>query len=189
MNPARVATSGITDEPIFSIRPFDRVADLSAINGLDTSYTTDTSYEVVADGDALRLELVLLAASRPGRFGIDPDEPRCDEGWVAVENGQIIGFIATRFAPWNRRLVIWHFYVDRSQRGRGVGRTLLDQALAAGRATGALTAWVETNNQNVPGIAAYRRLGFALVGFDQTHYLGTSAADQFAIFLSRPLDI
>jgi ribosomal protein S18 acetylase RimI-like enzyme len=52
---------------------------------------------------------------------------------------------------------------------------------------GAINLWLETSNLNVPGIRAYRRLGFELCGADATLYLGTPAASEQALFFARPL--
>ena len=171
----------------WTIRAIDRQADAAAIHGLDTSYTTDALYEVTADGDSLRLRSV-GTASRKGQFPINLDQPPWDQGFVAVADGAVRGFIATRFEAWNRRLTIWHFYVDAAYRGRGIGRSLMEQAIEAGQQLGAGAAWVETSNVNVPGIDAYRRLGFSICGFDLTLYDGTPSAGQFAIFMARPLE-
>jgi len=170
----------------WTIREIDRQADAAAVRGLDTSYTTDAVYEVTADGDSLRLQPV-RTASRKGHFPIDLDQPPWNQGFVAIEEGAVRGFVATRFEAWNRRLTVWHFYVDAAHRRRGIGRSLLEQAIKAGRRLGAGAAWVETSNRNVPGIDAYRRLGFSLCGFDLTLYDGTPSAGQFAVYLSRPL--
>jgi len=81
--------------------------------------------------------------------------------------------MACGYNQWNKRLVIWHFYVDRAERRKGFGRQLMDCALSAGRQWGARTAWAETSNVNYPGVIAYQRLGFKLCGFDATLYQGT----------------
>jgi ribosomal protein S18 acetylase RimI-like enzyme len=106
---------------------------------------------------------------------------------VAIQNDLVAGFIATAFQEWNRRLIIWHFYVDRSYRKHGIGRLLLDHAMGSGVETGAITAWVETSNLNYPGVQAYCRLGFTIVGLDLTLYSGTLSRNEFAIFLGRTI--
>jgi ribosomal protein S18 acetylase RimI-like enzyme len=170
----------------WTIREVDRAADAPAVLQLDTSYTTELVYEVTAERDSLLLGTRPTPA-RMGRFPIDLERPPWDQGYVAVEEGVVRGFIATRLEAWNHRLAIWHFYVDREHRRRGIGRALMGQALAAGRQSGVLTAWVETSNVNVPGIEAYRHLGFSICGFDLTLYHGTPSEGQFAVYLSLPL--
>jgi ribosomal protein S18 acetylase RimI-like enzyme len=168
------------------IRKFDRAADAVAVGQLDTSYTTELVYAVTAERDSLRLGLTPTPV-RTDRFPIDLDQPRWEHGYVAVEDGAVRGFIATRFEAWNRRLAIWHFYVDSGHRRRGIGRALMEQALEDGCLLAATMAWVETSNVNGPGIDAYRRLGFSICGFDLTLYNGTPSDGQFAVYLSQRL--
>jgi ribosomal protein S18 acetylase RimI-like enzyme len=77
--------------------------------------------------------------------------------------------------------------VDAARRRRGIGRQLLETALAPAREAGARTAWVETSNLNLPGVRAYERLGFQLCGLDTSLYVGTAAEGEVALFLSRTL--
>ncbi|HEX4146323.1 MAG TPA: GNAT family N-acetyltransferase [Pirellulales bacterium] len=170
----------------WTIREIDRATDAAAVQRLDTSFMTEAVYEVT--GERGRLQLGLIAVpTRQGRFAIDLDQPPWDQGFVAVEDGAVRGLVATRLEAWNGRLAIWHFYVDAAHRRRGIGRDLLEQALAAGCRSGARTAWAETGNDNAPGIEAYRRLGFSICGFDLTLYDGTASQGKFAIFLARTL--
>jgi len=106
-----------------------------------------------------------------------------DRGWLAEVGQKATGFIATAYEPWNRRTVIWHFYVSPEYRRRGLGRRLLDVALSDGVSRGAVSAWLETSNLNVPGIDAYRRFGFELCGVDVSLYEGTEAEGEVALFL------
>jgi ribosomal protein S18 acetylase RimI-like enzyme len=160
----------------------------AALARLDTSFTTDRRYEARREGDALLLAPSPLDAPRTKRFPLDLVVDDDLDGIVALLDGGARGLIATTYEAWNRRLTIRHFYVDRPVRGRGAGRRLLDAALARGRGQGAITAWVETSDLNAPGIAAYRRLGFEVCGFDASLYRGTAAEDELAVFLARPLD-
>jgi ribosomal protein S18 acetylase RimI-like enzyme len=107
-------------------------------------------------------------------------------GLVAVDEAdRVIGFVAAEFRAWNRRLVLWHLYVDRAARGKGVARRLVDAIQAQAERAGALHIWLETSNLNVPGVKAYAQLGFHVSGLDSTLYDGTSAQGEFALFLSR----
>ena len=108
-----------------------------------------------------------------------------EHGKVAVLDGEVRGFIAWALAAWNRRMSIWHFYIDTPYRRRGGGRVLMDAALQWARSAGAVTAWIETSQANAPGIAAYQRLGFEMCGFDTTLYRGSAGPDEVAVFLSR----
>jgi ribosomal protein S18 acetylase RimI-like enzyme len=175
---------------VISIREARLPDDAAAIEAIDTSFVTDVVFDVEATGDGFGLRERGLAAPLTKRFPLD-DLRRDDRPWshacVAEEGATCVGFAAAGFEPWNRRLVLWHLYVQPSARGRGIGRRLVDRIAALGAELGARHIWLETTNLNAPGIAAYRALGFALTGLDTTLYDGTPAEGEVALFFSRPV--
>lgn len=60
--------------------------------------------------------------------------------------------------------------VHPEQRGRGLGRTLLTEALAQARAQGAQVAWLEVRPSNGPARALYASFGFKEVGLRPGYY-------------------
>jgi ribosomal protein S18 acetylase RimI-like enzyme len=141
-------------------------------------------------GDAIRLTLRALPAPLTKRFPLDdlesPDRPY-DHAWAAWDGERCVGFAASSYEAWNRRLTLWHLYVDPSHRRRGIGRQLLKSVESHAAAHGARHLWLETSSLNAPGVATYRALGFALTGADLTLYDGTPAEGEAALFFSRPL--
>ena len=114
--------------------------DAQAVMELDTSFVTERVFGVRWEED----NLILAASKIPDepiekRFSLKLDRESWDRGWVAIENEAIVGFIATALHEWNRRLVLWHYYVDRPCRNRGLGRLLLERAIAIGLESGAST--------------------------------------------------
>jgi ribosomal protein S18 acetylase RimI-like enzyme len=158
----------------------------TGLDQLDTSFDTDCMFTVTVEDNKLLLVSVPLTAPRQKSYSIAADSS-WTHGFVAVQGEQLLGFVATRYEEWNRRLVICHFYVARDRRGQGIGRRLMEHAIEQGQGGGAATAWAETSNLNFPGVQAYRRLGFSLCGFDASLYIGTPAEDEVAVFLSRRL--
>lgn len=163
--------------------------DIDAIIALDISYDTDVIFGARFDDGLISLEEVRLDAPITKSFPLndlhDPIMP-WTIGLVAVdEHDRVIGFVAAEFRAWNRRLVLWHLYVDRKARGKGVARRLLDAIQTQAERCGALHIWLETSNLNVPGVKAYGQMGFHVSGLDATLYDGTSAQGEFALFLSR----
>lgn len=112
--------------------------------------------------------------------------PQWDEGFVAVDDDRVIGVALLAFQKWNRREVLWGLFVDAAERRRGTGSALVGVAVERGRSNGARQLWLETQNTNVPAVRAYRAMGFALVGLDQTLYDG-AVADETALFFARSL--
>lgn len=169
----------------WTIREFDARRDADAVIRLDTSYTSDRMYGVRREGDAISLEPRNIETSLSNRFPVDLNADAWAHARVAVLDDEVRGFIAWDLEAWNRRMRVWHFYVDLPYRRRGGGRKLMDAALAWARGASALTAWVETSHLNSPGIDAYRRLGFDVCGFDTTLYRGTSAEGETAVYMAR----
>jgi ribosomal protein S18 acetylase RimI-like enzyme len=173
------------------IRPARLSTDLAAITALDISYDTDVIFAARFDDGRIALEEERLAQPITKSFPLndlsDPIMP-WTIGLVAVtEQDRVIGFVAAEFRAWNRRLVLWHLYVDRRFRGKGVARALVDAVQVQAERADALHIWLETSNLNVPGVKAYGQMGFILSGLDATLYDGTSAQGEFALFLSRPV--
>jgi ribosomal protein S18 acetylase RimI-like enzyme len=170
------------------VRPAILPDDAPAIAAMDTAFHTRQVFRVTASDDAIRFSLSDLDRPRVKRFPLadltDPDRP-WSHGWIATQDERVIGFTAAAFASWNLRLVIWHLYVDQAARGRGIARRLLEPVEAHGAALGARHLWLETSSINVPGVAAYRALGFRLVGADLTLYDGTEAEGETALFFAR----
>lgn len=95
----------------WTVREFDGARDAYAVSRLDTSYTSDQIY-VVRRNEGIVIESRPLVTPRHKRFPIDLEAEAWEHGRVAVLDGVVRGFIAWAFASWNRRVTIWHFYID-----------------------------------------------------------------------------
>src|SRR5690242_12093486 len=103
----------------------DRRRDQAAVEAIDTSFETETVYDVVLG--ARRIDLVerRLAAPRVKVYSMAEafaDWSTWDTGWVAEDSGGcgVCGFAAVEYEPWHARLVLWHLYVAAAQRHRGI---------------------------------------------------------------------
>lgn len=160
--------------------------DASGIAAIDTAVQSTNVLAASAGPQGIVLRSVPQTVTKRFPLGdLDDPERLWDTAWVAADGAQIIGFAAVGFQNWNRRLVLWHFYVDAGRRGQGLGRRLMDAVLDHARTVSARHVWLETSNQNPPGVAAYQALGFSLTGLDLTLYDGTPSEGEFALFLSR----
>jgi GNAT superfamily N-acetyltransferase len=170
----------------------DRVADRPGVAALDTSFETATVFDVVVTPRRIELIERALATPQVKRYPIEEvfaAWASWDIGFVAfvADDERISGFAAVEYESWHRRLVLWHLYVAPDRRRQGIARAMLARVEQHGRDVGALRVWLETSNVNVPGIAAYAGLGYALCGADTTHYEATPAAAESAIYLSKLL--
>ena len=164
--------------------------DRAGVMALDTSFETHSIYEVVTTPRSFELVERPLATPLVKRYPIADAFAHWatwDDGWVALDGTTIVGFAATEYEAWHARLVLWHFYVAPAYRRAGTGRALLAEVEEHGRKLGALRVWLETSNVNVPGIAAYARLGYTLVGGDISMYDDLPYANEKAVFLAKSL--
>jgi len=171
------------------IRPLDKKRDRSAVEAIDTSFETSSVFDVVTTARAIELVERALPAPISKRYSIGEvfaAWARWDHGWVADDDG-VRGFATAEYEAWHQRLNLWFLYIAPAWRRRGVGRALLAEVEAHGRRLGASHVWLETSNVNVPGVAAYERLGYALCGADRTYY-GAYMPGETAIYLTKPLD-
>jgi ribosomal protein S18 acetylase RimI-like enzyme len=171
-----------------AIRELDRATDRRAVESIDTSFETGSVFDVVTTNR--RIELVERELEHPmvKRYSIrEVFAPwaRWDVGWVADEGG-VRGFATVEHEAWHARLVLWFLYIAPTWRRRGIGRALLEQVEAYGRELGASHVWLETSNVNVPGVAAYERLGYELCGADRLYY-GSYMPGETALYLAKML--
>lgn len=174
---------------MIEVRPVRLPGDIDAVEALDAGVETDAVLAAIPGENGF--EFILMGDRVTKRFPLEAvfaEDRRWDTAWVAIEDDAICGFAACAFEPWNRRLVLWHMYVDAPSRRRGVGWRLMEQVQAEANQRGALHIWLETSNRNLPGIEAYKAMGFMITGLDLTLYDGTDAEGEFAVFLSKMLD-
>ncbi len=92
----------------------------------------------------------------------DPQKTILDRGgriFLAIRDGRPIGCCALlAIAP--GEFEVAKMTVTESFRGSGIGRKLLEQAIAEARASGAHRLYLETNQKLAPAIRLYESLGF-----------------------------
>jgi GNAT superfamily N-acetyltransferase len=161
------------------------------VSAIDTAFETATIFDVVAGTRGIELVPRPLATPLVKRYPMADAFAAWstwDVGWVAEDRGEAYGFASVEYEPWHGRLVLWHLYVTRARRREGIARALLARVEQHGRERGAERVWLETTSVNVPGIAAYERLGYTLCGADVTAYDRLPYADEAAIYLAKKLD-
>jgi len=89
--------------------------------------------------------------------------------FVAEENGKILGYISTRLDREAGKGRIPNLAVDTAARGRGIGRQLIELAVAYFRREGMAFATIETMVNNPRGQHLYPSCGFVETG-RQIHY-------------------
>lgn len=97
--------------------------------------------------------------------------------FVAEEDGQIVGYVTTRVDPGAKVGGIPNFAVLPAFQQRGIGRKLLEKAVAYLAAEGMQFARIETLDQNEVGAHFYPKFGFEEVA-RQVHYVMPIAANE-----------
>ena len=107
----------------------------------------------------------------------DPDLNDLDLGYfhrgghfeVVVDGrGRIVG-CAGLYPLSQQRAELCKMYIERPARGRGLGKRMLENLLAAARRSGFREVWLETNSVLTEAITLYRKYGFEPV--DSEHLL------------------
>jgi ribosomal protein S18 acetylase RimI-like enzyme len=170
------------------IRELDRKKDRRGVETIDTTFETRSVFELVTTSRTIELRERVLAEPLAKRYSIGEvfaPWARWDRGWVA-DDGGVRGFATVAHEEWHERLVLWFLYIAPEYRRRGLGRALLERVEAHGRQVGASHVWLETSTANVPGVAAYERLGYTLCGVDDRYY-GSYMPGEAAIYLAKDL--
>src|SRR5690349_19904810 len=147
------------------IRPY-RPDDRHRAGAIDASLTVDAVAMLEVGSDSIGWSAIPTVARQKSHElaeYLEEPAPPWSESYVAEAGGRIVGSAAVGFEPWNRRACLWHMYVDRPSRGTGVARALLSVIVARAKEEGSRQVWLETQDSNVPAIAAYERLGFTIV--------------------------
>jgi ribosomal protein S18 acetylase RimI-like enzyme len=84
---------------------------------------------------------------------------------------------------WNAYAYIEDIAVEENYRGQGVGRALMESAIAWAKSRGFPGMMLETQSNNVAGCRLYERCGFELCGFDTHLYKAIDPdTDEIALY-------
>ena len=152
-----------------AVRRGGRLVDIRAqLEAGELAPALDARARIATVADREGVERAAVALSSWSRFANDPRIPvervremyriwarRClEEGVVAVPDGQGSGLVGVIPGAEAHILLV---FVDAASAGRGLGRALLDSALAA---AGATSARVSTQAGNVPALRLFEGAGF-----------------------------
>lgn len=113
-------------------------------------------------------------------------EDRMSPVYVACDaRRRIAGFAVIRMAADEAELL--SIAVDPKWRGKRVGRALMDAVFADLMMSPARRMFLEVDEQNLPAIKLYRRLGFADVGTRKGYYPRPDGSAATALVMSRDL--
>ncbi|HYN89910.1 MAG TPA: GNAT family N-acetyltransferase [Ardenticatenaceae bacterium] len=170
----------------FSVRPAD-LPDLNACLQLDSSYTTETVWQMYLDpgagpaGASVRFTAVRLPRMMPVPYPRDRDELvgnwQQQEGFlVAVAgdpeagNERVLGYVDIHLQAWQKAGWVQNFVVDANFRRRGVGTALFEAAVQWGRAERLQRLIFECPTKNGGAIEFFHVRGAQFCGFNDRYY-------------------
>ena len=184
---------------MIEIRPLLKL-DADDIERVITEHSTQECYRVnYSDSDeqtTFSLQLVSINPPRVGKYHhFDAAELERYAGMLkngyafgAYEGDILQGFIIAEAREWNDSVWVWEFHVAGLQRGKGIGRGLMERIIAKAKSDGLRMIFCETQNTNVSAIKAYRKLGFRMEGIDISYYTNNDFPDgEMAVFMKLRL--
>lgn len=161
-----------------TVRPANQ-ADLPALTGIDTSYTTRRLLSLERSGAAPELTFEFRWDATEPRQGLydelDIDGlamalDRTDLFLVASVNDECAGYLMVMLPDFTDAGEITDLAVHRPLRGHGVGRCLVEAAVAWAREQRLRALWVEPGGEMASAIEFYLSLGFRVSGFNDRMY-------------------
>ena len=149
-------------------------ADLGDAHRLDETFLVQSELSLFVEGGVIRYEVIPVP---PYEKRYAEEEPSVDPGapGKAVFLADLDGSVAGRIVlseGWNRTRGSSDIAVDARRRRAGVGRALIDRAVAWAVERGLPGVRAETQSNNVPACKFYESCGFRLGGFDRDLYRG-----------------
>jgi ribosomal protein S18 acetylase RimI-like enzyme len=170
--------------------------DAATLQRLIVGYTSLAKYSVhrvEADATtAFTIELVTLPVPYIKRYDpVDSDTLNMYQAMLpaglsfgAYAASELVGIAIVGLQQWNNSAWVWEFHIQESQRGKGIGRALMESVIVQARAIGCRVLVCETQNTNVPAIRFYRSMGFTLEGIDLSYYSNADYPDgEIAFFM------
>ncbi|WP_422650342.1 Acetyltransferase [Cupriavidus sp. H18C1] len=137
-------------------------------------FSFDIEYEAVAPFDGPGMPNVVPVEPRTKAYGFDESlsEPVSDSGrlLLAAKDGLHLAGYLVATPVWNGCASIDDFAISRRYRRSGVGRRLMDEAVAWAAALNLKAIRLETQSSNVSACRFYARYGFVLGGYDRYLY-------------------
>lgn len=145
--------------PPFEIRPFED-GDLDRLLEITVEGFDGASIEQRIDRRLPTMEPPMDWTGRKRQDIVEDVRRHPDGCFVAVSDGEVVGYVTTSLYPDRLQGRIPNLAVDARHRRQGIGRALLERALVDLRARGARVARIETLADNAAGHSLYTSLGF-----------------------------
>jgi ribosomal protein S18 acetylase RimI-like enzyme len=191
VRPLVAAIGRDTEKHMLTLRSLRWPDDREALLALDTSFTTERVYRVVATAVAFAIHDTAITPPLYKVYDLTAEVdrfPNLDHVLIAEIDAQLAGVAALSYEAANRRAILWHLYVGPAYRRQGIGRALIDAMVARAQQYQARCLWLETQDVNYGAIQFYQRVGFQCCGLDLSLDDREGAAtEETAVFFMRTL--
>jgi streptothricin acetyltransferase len=161
-------------------------ADVPRLSEIDAEFESDSFLDVEKTVDGLQvawrlIERPLDPPFRSSDYGLNRQQR--EEVGVRLREGDGLYLVAEDAATnkltalldvererWRDTATVWNILVDRSYRRRGLGRELMNRAIAWAREQGLRGIMLETQTNNLAACQFYGAMGFKLCGLDDHFY-------------------
>ena len=165
------------------IRPLT-VADVPRLDQIDANFESDRFLDVEKSGDGLDTAWRLVERPLEPAFASTDytfqagerqaliERLRQQNGlYLIVEDGaRPVGLLDVEAERWRKAANVWHLFIDRAFRRRGLGRELAQRAIDWARGAGLRGIVCETQTNNWAACSFYQKFGFQLCGIDDHFY-------------------
>ncbi len=165
-----------------------RVDRISSEAFADSDFSFDIESEAIAPFEGPDMPKVVPVQSRTKRYGADASlsEPdfQSERLLLAAKDGEHLAGYLLATPGWNRCASIDDIAISRRYRRAGIGRPLMDEAVAWAAGLNLRAIRLETQSTNVPACRFYARYGFVLGGSDRYLYsqLGEDVRHEVALY-------
>jgi len=178
-------------------------ADVPRLSEIDAEFESDRFLDVEKTVNGLQvswrlIERPLVPPFRSTDYGMSPQDckdltARLHEGdglyLVAEDAGKLVALFDMQRERWRNTAKLWNIGIDRAYRRTGLGRELMNRAIAWARDEGLRGIVLETQTNNMPACRFYQARGFKLCGVDDHFYSNDDiGVKEVAIFWWYELD-
>jgi streptothricin acetyltransferase len=178
-------------------------ADVPRLSEIDAEFESDRFLDVEKTVNGLQvswrlIERPLVPPFRSTDYGMSPQDckdltARLHEGdglyLVAEDAGKLVALFDMQRERWRNTAKLWNIGIDRAYRRTGLGRELMNRAIAWARDEGLRGIVLETQTNNMPACRFYQAMGFKLCGIDDHFYSNDDiGVKEVAIFWWYELD-
>ena len=181
-----------------AIRPLGST-DILRLAEIDAEFESDRFLDVEKTTNGLGVAWRLVERSldppfRSNDFGLDRRQReqvavryRARDGLYLVAEderiGKLVAVLDMERESWRDTAVVWNILVDRACRRQGLGRELMNRAIAWAREQGLRGIVLEAQTNNLAACRFYQAMGFKLCGLDDHFYSNDDVgAKEVAIF-------